>query len=196
MKALKVIGVLAVVCLVGIVALVLIGGYLLDKERDAVKKAYGSEVAKMCDPAGGGAADSANMPSGERPLQLLVLDDGDSTRHDWHKDLPSQYKADDQDELDVVVCVKERTETLEKCPYTTSDDTKKGDVAFTVDRKQHFADLVLLNGQTGRRISELTVEGELPGPCPSQARSTTPDITGKDVSYNDFLTIIEPIITQ
>ncbi len=196
MKALKVIGVLAVVCLVGIVAVVLIGGYLNNKERDAVKKAYGSDVAKMCDPAAGGTADSANLPAGARPFLIVVLEEGDSMRHDWHKDLASQYKAGNKDELDVVVCVKERTEKLEACEYTTSGDTKNGKVDFTVDRKQRFADLVLLNASTGLRIAELTVDGEIPGPCPSQARSTTPDLVGKEVSYNDFMIAVEPFIKE
>ncbi len=124
----------------------------------ALHRAYGAQVAEMCDPPGGGAADAANMPTSTSD-SLIILETGTATRHAWSD-------SGDAGELAVVACVAERWKEVETCSVFR-DMAKGEDYNADVVRRQHTADVILFNAQTGDRITETALRGPEPRTCPA-----------------------------
>jgi hypothetical protein len=181
---------LTCVVLVGVIL------YFYNKDSKRAEELYGKEIAEICNPPAGGDAAETNMPDDPRPLSVAVMDADSTFLHEWHDDLPSDFRAGNRDELRVVICVEMESQVVESCPYYTEDDSDK---TFMIERVRQDAHLILLNAESGQRISELTVQGESPNECPNTARGRVGDTTqykGDKPSYNDFLVAIQPLLFE
>jgi len=145
-----------------------------EKQREKVHDTYGQTIAEICDPPVGGIASLANLPGHPNKPKILLLETDDTLMHQWHEDLPDEMRATSRETLDIVVCMKDSSETIETCDYR--DDKKTSTVIFTIKRIQKNLELVLLNADSGLRIAELTVEGGIPDKCPDSTsnRKTVP----------------------
>jgi hypothetical protein len=159
---------IAALVIIGIFAAVIF--YVLQmQERQALIDAYGEDVVAMCKAPGGGTSNRANVPASPRPWKVLLLTHGDEVKHEWHDDLGPDLRADDKEELAIVVCVHEQKErVVEEQPYAL----ERGGGTFVVQRVQYYVDIVLLNAETGRRIAEFPVQGNPPDPLPDYYRGS------------------------
>lgn len=189
--------IVAVSCVVCAGVFIVAAFILAEQERKAVVDNYGETVAEMCNPPAGGAASNANLPTGTAgaALKAVALINDDNRRHAFHEDMPEDLRADDQAELQVVICVAEREIEVENCEYVTDQADQTAD--FNILRIQKVNDLILLNATTGQRIDELTVEGAMPEECKDSETGTkgsTKKLTGAAVTYNQFETAIRPVL--
>lgn len=167
-------------------------------ESGAVRDTYGTSYAEACQPTPSGNENQDNMPDTDSPRQVLLLVSDTQRRHEWHNDLPSQWQAEDEDEVVLVGCVEAEQITLETCEYERESSSTRGDGTFTVrvERIQYEATIVLINPDTGRRIDSLTITGDEPDDCPDDDEDVTVSRSeyGDEVEWDDFAEWIEEYV--
>ena len=178
------------------IVMVIVGTIMTAIEESEVVSTYGEAIANLCNPMPSGTDSIDNAPQGEAPLGLLILIADTRQRHAWFQDVPALWRAESQEEVELVTCIKEEKTTLETCLY--SRNSARGDESYTVkiDRIQYSATLVAINPTTGRRITSLTLTGTEPPPCPPdtpEVKSSTP-IYGEKLSFKDMATWIESLV--
>ena len=160
-------------------------------EVSAVTDAYGERLATICNPPAGGESSLQNLPEGGTPFGLLVLKMDDRVRHRFHDELPLDWKAEDQAAVDVVVCVEDGEQEIDRCEYEVEENSSRRIVEAA--RMQKTAHVVMLNAHSGLRIAEVTLEGAEPPVCPARYESLPAPrdrIEGDEVPVNDLITQI------
>ena len=141
---------------------------LVEMEKREVRQKYGAVIADMCQNPSG-IASSANLPTAALPWKVVVLDD-DGTRNSWHNKLPADRRATDQASTQIVACVQGHKQVIATCEYTTR----------TLDRIQYYADITLMNPETGLPITTFQVWGSTPRDCPELVTRNTGTFKGDD----------------
>jgi hypothetical protein len=188
-------GVCGVLCCILAIIGFIVGTITRQQELGAVRDAYGERLAGLCDPVSGGEASLNNVPDGERPLGVLILEADDKIRHDWHDGQPLGWVAEDESSTQMVACVMDIETLVETCE--NPDDDRIRDV----DRNQMSAEVILLNAETGRRIAETTLQGPEPPICPEdyetvRTRYSTFGIDGDPVDINEYVTWVESAVGE
>lgn len=180
----------------GVIAII-VGSIMNAVETGAVRSAYGAEIAESCQPMPSGNEDEDNMPDVESPRQLILLTADTQRRHAWHNELPSQWQAENQDEVALVGCVEIVDTTIETCEYQRPAADGDGSFTIRVERQQQEATLVLINPETGRRIDSLRITGEKPDDCPDNEDVTgSREQAGDDVAWDEFASWVEEYVFE
>ncbi len=154
--------------LLAIVAAVAYYLVVIEMEKRDVRQKYGTAIADMCKNPGG-IASAANLPTAAAPWKVVVLD-GDGTRNGWHNKLPVDRRAADQASTQIVACVQGHKQIIATCEYATRK----------LDRIQYYADVTLMNPETGLPITAFQVWGSTPRDCPELVTRNTGTFKGDD----------------
>lgn len=182
-------------CLIFIVlgiVIVIVTSIMNAVETAKVNDTYGEVYASACQPVPSGTDSTDNLPDAATPRQILLLTSDTQRRHAWQSDLPSQWRAESEDEVALIGCVNEERVLLETCEYQR--DSAHEDEAYTVKirREQYQITLVLINPQTARRIDTLSITGPEPDACPEDDGSlTTGEQRGEKVQWADVAGWVE-----
>ncbi|MBI5958171.1 MAG: hypothetical protein HY866_05530 [Chloroflexi bacterium] len=157
---------LIVLVVAGLVASIFIADEL---EKREVKQKYGDQIAAMCENVSG-TPSIDNLPaSATSPMKVVVLT-SEGKRYSWHNKLPATLRAADRASTNLVVCVsKEHKELLQSCPYESM--VGGSNTVFTIERKQLYVDVTLMNPDTGLPITAFQVWGSEPVACPETGSS-------------------------
>jgi hypothetical protein len=161
--------------LVAGILIMIVNAILTTAETWRLRAAYGAQLAGMCNPPLGGTPDAVNMPTSDGPPGLVVLKTDTGTRHAWHRSI-----SGDGDRPSVVACINERWTELETCSVFR-EMAKGADYDAEVIRRQHTADVILLNAATGGRIAETELLGPEPRACPTDYS----ELVGEDKQFID-----------
>ncbi|MDQ7027782.1 MAG: hypothetical protein Q9P44_19750 [Anaerolineae bacterium] len=186
-----VVSIFIVLAIVGVI----ISAILSAIEEANVVKQYGDDIASLCQPPPVGLDSLENMPQGETPYRILLLDAGSKRRHDWFAQLPSTWRAEDEEAVALVGCVEEERETIETCTYERAS-ARSSTYTVRIERQQFTTTLILLNVDSGRRIASHVVDGASPRECPADDESVTGSstIVGEKAPLGDFASWLEPFI--
>ena len=188
-------------CVTGLAALliIIIFGVIIftlwrQQQRQQLVDAFGEDLLNLCNPPGGGLTNPANWP--HKPghaMKLLLLEQGTSNLHEWHDELPDDLRADERDQVDLVVCMGGTgEEILRTCEYYWTD-TGFEPLLFTVELARPVMHLTIINGQTQLRIVEKPLGGYAPTECPDRqvARyGSTVLKVGEDITQDGFVRAI------
>lgn len=170
-----------------------VGFYLIQQEIEQTEEAYGETIVGMCNPIRTETVASDVTLSEEYPLQIVIFGEDSKTRHFWHDDLPGSWQADNKDETDLVVCVRDKEDIIEACEYTSIDDVDEETVG-TLQRVQLSAEIFIFT-TNGDLVNMLEVSGDIPAECPDTRRiNGTEQEKGDPVSYAQFEDVIRPIV--
>ena len=167
--------------------------FIGNKAIKDTEEAYGETIVTMCNPIRTETIASDVILSETYPQQIVVFGEDSKTRHDWHDDLPGSWQAENKDETNLVVCVREKEEIIEACEYTSLDDANEETIG-TLQRVQYGAELFIFTAD-GDLVNMLEVSGDMPAECPDTMRiSGTDQQKGEAVTYAQFEDAIRPIV--
>jgi hypothetical protein len=164
-------------------------------ETAKVNSAYGDAYASACQPVPSGNESVDNLTDAVPPRRILLLTSDTKRRHEWYSDLPEPWRAENEEEVDLIGCVADDQILLETCEYLR--DSARADEAYTVSisREQNQTTLVLINPQTARRIDSLTIAGSEPDACPEDDGSlVSGEQRGEEVKWVDFASWLETYV--
>lgn len=134
--------------------------FIGNKAIEDTEEAYGENIVGMCNPIHTETIASDVILSETYPQQIVVFGEGSKTRHDWHDDLPGSWQAENRDETNLVVCVREKEDIIESCEYTSLDDADEETIG-TLQRVQLSAELFVFTTD-GDLVNILEVNGDIP----------------------------------
>lgn len=188
-----IIGAVAFGCLACIVASAVI--LYLDEEEPTSEETYGSTIAEMCYPIRGGEESLSNLPADvEYPLNVVVFHETNRAQvHQFHNNLPDEWQADDENEVEAVMCLRPRSVDVEECPYIDNNDEEIG----TVIRVQTDMDVVVFS-PTGDAVTTFQIAGDEPPECPEETTflqgQTVRRLTSAAIPYADFENAIRAFV--
>ncbi|RPJ02524.1 MAG: hypothetical protein EHM39_01655 [Chloroflexi bacterium] len=161
------------------------GLYLRDRAGN-IGKAYGEDIAGLCQNAASVTPDERNLKTRIRPFKLVVMN-LDGKRHSWHDRLPEEMRAGDRAEIDLVACVgdKQYYEVIESCDYVDSQTGGE----FIIKRIQYYKNVYLLNPDTGQPAKILRAWGSAPEYCPDEIYGKD-NLTCGEPSYSYFYEVL------
>ena len=179
----------------GIIAII-VGSIMNAVETGAVRSAYGASYAEACDGMPSGSESLDTLDKGDTtPRQVLILTGDTQRRDDFHAEMPSQWRAEDEDSVSLIACVERESEVIETCAYERPSD--EGSYTVDVDREEHSVTVVLINPDTGRLIDSMTVDSDEPDDCPDDYDDVPTGNTisaDDDVEWDDFASWIEDYV--
>lgn len=185
--------------LTGVAALIIIAffgsvAYIIwqQQQTEKIVSAFGDDVVAMCNPPSGGNANPNNLPRHADYFKAVVFPaNGGSKLHNWHDALIDEVRAENKDELDIIICMGEPIEeNLEVCEYYSLYSFDTSTVIFTITRTRYFVTAVVINARNGNRIANAKVYGADPEACPDQERAeqgSNDFLRGDKPTENDFL---------
>ena len=181
----------------GICAILSFLMYLGSRIRQESLDRFGATIVSACDPIRDGQAKLTNLPDdSDYPLQVVVFREGQSYVSTLHNDIRDEWRAENGDVVDIVVCVgEEQHYIIEECAYGDENDDPE-DIVI-IRRYQRYHELFLLNPVTLERIIELEVSGALPDECPDQIvaeNGTEREINGDAIRARDLETVLQPYL--
>lgn len=167
--------------------------FFAQREVEKTEEAYGTDIVNMCNPIRTEIVNPDIHLDTASPLQLVVFKEDRVTKHTWHDDLPQTWQADNKDETDLVICVRETEEIIEECEYEFDDTADNSELAV-LQRVQQQLKLYVFTVR-GDLVEIVTVSGGLPAECPETRRiSGTDQDEGPAVTYTQFEDALRPII--
>jgi hypothetical protein len=152
--------------------------------------AYGEEIVMLCNPIrGGGEASEDNLPVSSAPLKAVVFAENQLYVNGWYDDLNPEWQAETKEEVDLVICLRDRTEVVERCEY--------GGATSFVERIQPLREVHIFNAETRTLITEMTLYGGDPPECPDSIYAEDGETeyqNGSAVTFADFENAIRPYI--
>lgn len=161
-------------------------------ETANVNSTFGETYASTCQTVPGGQDSPDNIPDVVTPRQVLLLIANTQRRHQWHNDLPPQWRAETADDVAIIGCVEEERIELETCEY--SRDSSRTEDAYTarITREQYQITMTLVNAQNARRMDSLMLFGSEPDPCPEDDGEFGSDVRrGARPQLQDFANWLE-----
>ncbi len=181
-------GCLVVIACLGLCSVIY---FIAQRQIEQTEEAYGEDIVNMCNPIRTETVTNVSLAE-DYPYQVVVFGEGFVTKHSWHGDLPDAWQADDKDETDLVVCVREEEDIIEECPYS-ADGEDSSDPAI-LQRVQKRVDLYIFT-PNGELVEKVSVDGEIPAECPDTRRiSGTEKEEGDAVTYAQFEDVLRPIV--
>lgn len=182
------IGLFSIIC----IAICGVFFFLALQEIEKIEEAYGETIVGMCNPISTETVASDINLDDTYPRQIVIFGESDLTRHAWFNNLPKSWQADNKDEVDLVVCIREKEEVIEECEYTF-DDEESSETAV-LQRVQYKADLFIFTAD-GDLVNTVEVNGKQPFECPDtrRIRGTEKEKADK-VTYAQFEDTIRPLI--
>ncbi len=179
------------------IALVIIATIFADEEEvePPGEETYGSTIAEMCYPIRGGEESLSNLPADvEYPLNVVVFHETlEGNLHQFHRNLPDEWRADDEDEVEAVICLRPRSVEIEECPYVDDNDEEIG----TVIRSQTDMDVVVFS-PTGDAVTSFEIPGDEPPECPEETTflqgQTVRRLASAPIPYADFENAIRAFV--
>ena len=152
------------VMIIGVVAVLLIGGLLIvGCGGQSKKKSLSKLAADVCAGDGVGLPEAApyTQTSGLHPVEYVtkkVTGWGYFSAYS----APSKWRTKEVAEVELVACIVEDQTVLERCPYTLSGGKKA-----TLSRIQVEVVVTLREAQTGKVVAtSKAMEGLVPSKCP------------------------------
>lgn len=182
-------GVFSILC----IAICGVAFFFAQQEIEKTEEAYGETIIGMCNPIRTETVTPDPTLSEEYPRQIVIFGEESRMRHTWYDDLPNSWQADDKDETDLVVCIREVEDIIEECEYTSLDDTD-GETIGTLQRVQYRVELFIFNVD-GDLVNKLDSTGNAPAECPDTRRiNGTEKEKGSKVTYAQFEDAIRPMV--
>ncbi len=115
------------------------------------------------------------------------LDTNALTLHDWQQQLPPEWAANGEDEVDAIVCLRFAYMTVGECSYSVGLGTD------VVQRQRQRLEITIIDAESEKSIRYDQINGADPGPCPDTMPSiggSVPNIQGPDISYEEVVSEI------
>lgn len=177
------------------IVVVIVGSIMNAVETGAVRSAYGTTYAEACDgmPSGSESLDNFDTDN-STPRQVLILTGDTQRRDDFHSEIPSQWRAEDEDSVSLIACVERESEVIDTCEYDRP--SSEGNYTVDVDREEHSVTVVLINPDTGRIIDSRTVSSDEPDDCPDDYDDVPAGntISADEVEWDDFASWLEDYV--
>jgi hypothetical protein len=153
---------------------------------------YGQEIVMLCNPIrGGGEADEDLLVERKNPRKAVVFIENQRYLGEWHDNLKPEWQADTKAEVDVVVCLRDTTEMVERCAYGSGSSTSY------IERIQRWKEIHVFDVATQGLVAEMVLAGEDPAECPDTAYMEDGETDyqyGLDISFADFENALHPYI--
>lgn len=156
--------------ILGILGLVVLGciglfvlGTFVGKEQAKLDKEF-AEIMNVCRGQSVSSA-AAYTPGGERNLLIAVEPDTAGDLAVYTYAIPEEMLAAKATDVTLVLCMsREREVLIESCPYHNVKD-QNGETDHVIERYVYERDLKLVVAQTGKVLTEETLQGAKPDEC-------------------------------
>jgi hypothetical protein len=186
--------------IIGAVVLVLavVGSGILfamyQQEIAETETTYGQEIVMLCNPIrGGGEADDDLLLERENPRKAVVFVENQRYLGEWHHNLKPEWQADVKEEVDLVICLRDTSEMVERCAYGSGSSTSY------VERIQRSKEIHIFDVETQALVVEMVLPGEDPTECPDTVYMEDGETDyqhGGDITYAEFENAIRPYIQE
>ncbi|HEX3049544.1 MAG TPA: hypothetical protein VHP83_02735 [Aggregatilineaceae bacterium] len=162
---------------------------VLKGEENDVKEKYGERVAELCSDIKDDSPSLTDLPRGDTPNKIVMLETGTKVRYVWKDALPEGWTAAGEKDVDLVACMK----SVEKVT-TVCKDSESGVLTSTSGAKTKVLEIVLLNAKTGARIKNLGLGQPLVAGDDLWACSDPVAGAIKKATVENFQNLLEPYV--
>ncbi len=169
--------------------MVLLSSCIIAKDADFMGDLYTPSIMeKFSGVCSGGANVNAANYKGHDKIHPIVLLNTFGDLHEWSDDLPDDWWANSENEIELVACLSAQTLVrVETCTYILTSFT-------TINRNVWQVSAKLSEARTGKILASKTFQGSSPRPCGKEERTSTMEINGEYVPFGDVINWLEDFV--